>query len=69
MKILDSIKTKQALVGAGLLSLMVTANAAVPESVTSAIDAAKSDGVEVGWLVVGVIAALFVFSIIKRLLR
>lgn len=69
MKFLDSIKTKQALVGAGLFSLMVSATAAVPESVTSAIDAAKSDGVEVGWLVIGVIAALFVFSIIKRLLR
>ena len=35
----------------------------------NAISAAKADGLEAGWLVVSVIAALFVMSIVKRLLR
>ena len=57
---------------AALFSLAVmgqTAHASLPESVTNAINAAKADGMEAGWLVVGVIAALFVIAIVKRLLR
>lgn len=55
--------------GAGLLALAVNANAALPEIVKTAIDGAKTDGMEAGWLVVGVVAALFVIGIVKRLLR
>lgn len=53
----------------GLAVLGQTAHAALPETVTSAINGAKSDGMEAGWLVVGVVASLFVIAIVKRLLR
>lgn len=56
-------------IGTGLMTLAVTANAALPEAVTNAINGAKEDGMEAGWLVVGVVAALFVIAIVKRLLR
>lgn len=62
----------KALFAALFISLAVmgqTAHASLPESVTNAINAAKADGMEAGWLVVGVIAALFVIAIVKRLLR
>ena len=54
--------------GTGLMSLAIS-NAALPDDVKNAISAAKADGLEAGWLVVSVIAALFVMSIVKRLLR
>lgn len=41
----------------------------VPASVKDAIGDAKEDGLEVGWLVVGVVAALFAVKIVKGLLR
>lgn len=53
----------------GLAVMGQTAHAELPASVTQAINAAKADGMEAGWLVVGVIAALFVIAIVKRLLR
>jgi hypothetical protein len=51
------------------LALATSAYAALPEAAKSGIDAAKADGLEAGWLVVGVFAALFVIAIVKRLLR
>lgn len=59
----------QAAAGTGLMSLALGANAALPESVKTALEGAKTDGMEAGWLVVGIIAALFVIAIVKRLLR
>lgn len=52
-------------------ALLISANtyAALPESVKTALEGAKTDGMEAGWLVVGIIAALFVIAIVKRLLR
>lgn len=47
----------------------VQAHAELPETVKTALEGAKADGMEAGWLVVGIIAALFVISIVKRLLR
>ncbi|WP_304335569.1 major capsid protein [Conchiformibius steedae] len=67
-----NILQAKALFAALFISLAVmgqTAHAALPESVTNAINAAKTDGLEAGWLVVGVIAALFVIAIVKRLMR
>ncbi len=43
--------------------------AEVPATVTTAIDGAKTDGLSVGWVVVGVLAALFVIQIVKRMIR
>lgn len=56
-------------VGGGLMMSAMSAQAALPETVKTAIDNAKLDAVEAGWLVVGVVAALFVVGIVKRLLR
>lgn len=57
-------------VGAGgALMISASAYAALPESVKTSIEASKTDSMEAGWLVVGVIAALFVIRIVKGLLR
>ncbi len=63
------INAVKVVTGTGLMSLAISANAALPDDVKNAISAAKADGLEAGWLVVSVIAALFVISIVKRLLR
>lgn len=63
---INAVKTAA---GAGLLALAVNANAALPEIVKTAIDGAKTDGMEAGWLVIGVIAALFVIRIVKGIMR
>lgn len=76
MKMINQIKKyaprfnrAKAAVGGGLMMAAVSANAALPESVKTALEGAKTDGMEAGWLVVGIIAALFVIAIVKRLLR
>ncbi|MCP1661307.1 major capsid protein [Neisseria perflava] len=51
------------------LALATQAYAALPDDAKSGIEAAKTDGLEAGWLVVGVFASLFVIAIVKRLLR
>lgn len=60
---------KLAVVSAAPLALAANAYAALPETAKNAIDGAKADGMEAGWLVVGVFAALFVFSIVKRVMK
>lgn len=60
---------KLAVVAAAPLALAANAYAAVPEDAKTAIQGAKADGMEAGWLVVGVFAALFVFTIIKRVIK
>ncbi len=62
------VNAKNALVMSAAL-FAVQANAALPESVKTALEGAKTDGMEAGWLVVGIIAALFVIAIVKRLLK
>lgn len=73
MNIMTKIKQKgtaaKAAIGTTLMLSAVTANAALPDSVKSAIDGSKADGLEAGWLVVGVVAALFVIAIVKRMIR
>ncbi|MBH5329379.1 hypothetical protein H9Q10_06815 [Eikenella sp. S3360] len=46
-----------------------SAYAAVPQEVKTSIEASKTDGLEAGWIVVGVVAALFVIGIVKRMIR
>lgn len=59
----------KAAVGGGLMMAAMSVHAAVPEDVKQAIAGAKDDGLEAGWIVVGVIAALFVIKIVKGLIR
>lgn len=60
---------KLAVVTAAPLVLAANANAALPESVKTALEGAKADGMEGGWIVVGVFAALFVFAIVKKVMK
>ena len=72
MKLMNTCRkfgAKLAVVAAAPLALAAKAYAAVPEDAKTAIQGAKADGMEAGWLVVGVFAALFVFSIIKRVIK
>lgn len=72
MKFMKSCRkygAKLAVVAAAPLALAANAYAAVPEDAKTAIQGAKADGMEAGWLVVGVFAALFVFTIIKRVIK
>lgn len=72
MKIMNTCRklgAKLAVVAAAPLALAANAYAALPENAKTAIDGAKADGMEAGWLVVGVFAALFVFSIVKRVMK
>ncbi|OSI18616.1 hypothetical protein BWD09_02305 [Neisseria dentiae] len=69
MNIARKYGAKAAFFVAAPLALATQAYAALPEAAKTGIETAKSDGLEAGWLVVGVFAALFVISIVKRLLR
>lgn len=69
MNICRKYGAKLAVVAAAPLALAANAYAALPEAAKTAIDGAKADGMEAGWLVVGVFAALFVFAIIKRVIK
>ncbi|MBR7236209.1 major capsid protein [Neisseria meningitidis] len=59
----------RAVLTAAPLALAPHANATLPDTAKNALEAAKADGMEVGWIVVGVFAALFVFSIVKRVMK
>ncbi|HFC8542327.1 TPA: major capsid protein [Neisseria weaveri] len=69
MSVCRKYGAKLGLVAASPLVLATSAYAALPEGAKTSIEAAKTDGLEAGWLVVGVFAALFVIAIVKRLLR
>lgn len=72
MKIMNACRkygAKLAVVAAAPLALAANAYAALPENAKTAIESAKADGMEAGWLVVGVSAALFVFAIVKRVMK
>ena len=72
MKFLNTCRkygAKLAVVAAAPLALAANSYAALPETAKTAIDNAKADGMEAGWLVVGVFAALFVFAIVKRVMK
>ena len=45
------------------------AMAAVDEGVKTSITASQADGLEVGWLIVGVFAAMFVIKLVKGMIR
>lgn len=72
MKLMNTCRkygAKLAVAAAVPLAFATQAYAALDEGAKSALEAAKTDGLEAGWLVVGVFAALFVIAIVKRLLR
>ena len=69
MKFCRKNGAKLAAVAAAPLALSANAYAALPETAKTAIESAKADGMEAGWLVVGVSAALFVFAIVKRVMK
>ena len=72
MKIMNTCRkfgAKLAVVAAAPLALAGNAYAALPETAKTAIDGAKADGMEAGWRVIGVFAALFVFAIIKKVIK
>ncbi|WP_390882671.1 major capsid protein [Kingella denitrificans] len=69
MKIMSKVNAAKAAFATGLTTFAVSANAALPDSVKNAIDGSKADGLEAGWIVVGVVAALFVIGIVKRMIR
>ncbi|HEZ1957772.1 TPA: hypothetical protein WHP37_001487 [Neisseria meningitidis] len=60
---------KLAVVTAVPLALATQVNATLPDTAKNALEAAKEDGMEAGWIVVGIFAALFVFSIVKRVMK
>ena len=66
---LKSAKTAALGCIATLPLLAASAHAVLPDSVKNAIDGSKADGLEAGWIVVGVVAALFVIGIVKRMIR
>lgn len=65
----QKLKIMQAALAASLFAFSVQSHAALPEGVKTAIDGSKADGLEAGWLVVGVVAALFVIAIVKRMIK
>ena len=69
MKFCRKNGAKLAVVAAAPLALAGNAYAALPETAKTAIEGAKADGMEAGWLVIGVFASLFVFSIVKRVMK
>lgn len=69
MKIRSKVNAAKAAVATGMTTAAVSANAALPESLKTAIDGSKADGLEAGWLVVGVVAAVFVIAIVKKMIR
>lgn len=69
MKIMSKVNAAKAALATGLTTFAVSANAALPDSVKTSIDGSKSDGLEAGWLVVGVVAAIFVIAIVKKMIR
>ncbi|ATH82093.1 hypothetical protein CO724_13370 [Ectopseudomonas mendocina] len=68
---MQNLKTLRRSLGAsaaaGLLA-MQQAHAALPEGVTAALNTAKTDGVEVAGIVLGVIIAIAAFKFIRRAL-
>ncbi|ELL14541.1 hypothetical protein NM69096_1722 [Neisseria meningitidis 69096] len=57
---------KLAVVTAAPLALAAHANATLPDTAKNALEAAKADGMEVGWIVVGIFAALFAFPSLRE---
>ena len=68
---MQNLKTLRRSLGAtaalGLLTVQ-QANAALPSGVSEALEAAKTDGVEVAGIVLGVIIAIAAFKFIRRAL-
>lgn len=68
-KLITRFNAKKAALGASLMTMAVVTQAALPDGAKTAIEGAKADGLEAGWLVVGVVAALFVIAIVKKMIK
>lgn len=64
-----NMKTKVAAVIAALVALPMTANAALPDGVKTAISGGFSDANEAAGLIIGGLAVLFGILLVRRLLR
>lgn len=69
MNIVRKYGAKAAVVVSAPLAFATQAHAAIPEAVKTSLNGAQADGIEMGWLVIAVFAALFVFTIVKRAMR
>ncbi|QMT33762.1 major capsid protein [Conchiformibius steedae DSM 2580] len=56
-------------VGGGLIMLAAAAQAEVPQEVTQALGTAKTDALQVGGMVLGIIVAIFALMMMRRVLR
>lgn len=71
MKLMNQIKRygKQAALGSTLMGLVVSAQAAVPAEVTTALTEAKTDSVQVAGIVLGILVALYAFVLMRKPMR
>lgn len=69
MNIARKYGAKASVLMAAPLALATQAWAAVPQTVTDALDVAKTDAVSVGGIVLGIIVAIFALMLIRRVLR
>ena len=66
---MEKLKSRIVTVCAAPMLLAGQAYAAVPESVTTALSDAKTDGVSVAGLVLVAVVAIFAFTLMRRALR
>lgn len=69
MNIARKYGAKASVLMAAPLALATQTWAAVPQTVTDALDTAKTDAVSVGGIVLGIIVAIFALMLIRRVLR
>lgn len=66
---MDTKKTARVVLPFAALAAATTTMAAVPADVKTSLENSKTDGLEVGWLVVAAVAAIFVIGLVKRLIH
>lgn len=66
---METKKTARVVLPFAVLATATTAMASVPADVKTSLENSKTDGLEVGWLVVAAVAAIFVIGLVKRLIH
>lgn len=69
MNILKKYGAKAAVVISAPLALATQAYAAVPEEVTQALTTAKTDVLNVGGIVLGILVSIFALMLFRKVLR
>lgn len=71
MKLMNQIKRygKPAALGAAIMSMAVSAQAAIPAEVTTALGEAKTDAVQVAGIVLGILVAIYAFVLMRKPMR